>query len=62
MLILVAEVVPQAGAGTIEGPTAVGGTTGGRAIGVPPGVVVGPEDIVQDVVYCRGAVSNSAQK
>ena len=64
LLILLPEEVPPLGTGAVEGPvgTAIGGTTGGRAMGVPPGVcVAGAEDIVWDVIYRRGAVSDSAQ-
>ena len=56
LLILVAEVVPPLGAGAVDGPeVAVGGTAGGK-------VVAGPDDIVWDVIYRRGAVSDSAQR
>ena len=54
LLTLVDAVVPPAAAGVVEGPEAgVGGTAAGK--------VVAGADIVWDVIYCRGAISNSAQ-
>ena len=54
LLILVAEVVPPLGAGAVKGPeVAVEGTAGGK--------VVAGADIVWDVVYRQGAISDSAQ-
>ena len=64
MLTLVLAEVPDAGMGPADGPeVGTGGTAGGRGMAVPPGVcVMGAEDIVWDVIYRRGAVSDSAQK
>ena len=64
MLILVLAEVPDTGIGPADGPeVGTGGTAGGKAVEEPPGVRgAGAEDIVWDVIYHRGAVSNSAQK
>ena len=64
MLILVLAEVPDAGMGPADGPeVGTGGTAGGRAAAEPPGVRGAvAEDIVWDVIYRRGAVSDSAQK
>ena len=65
LLTLVLAEVPDAGMGPVDGPE-VGtiGTAGGKVAAEPPGVrgAAGAEDIVWDVIYCRGAVSDSAQK
>ena len=53
LLTLVDAEVPPAAVGAVEGPDAtVGGTAGGKVAGA---------DIVWDVIYRQGAVSNSAQ-
>ena len=64
MLTLVLAVVPDAGIGPADGPeVGTGGIAGGRAAAEPPGVRgAGAEDIVWDVIYRRGAVSDSAQE
>ena len=59
LLTLVLAEVPDAGMGPADGPeVGTGGTAGGKPVEEP----VGPEDIVWDVIYRRGAVSDSAQK
>ena len=59
LLTLVLAEVPDAGMGPADGPeVGTGGTAGGRLVEEP----VGAEDIVWDVIYRRGAVSDSAQK
>ena len=65
LLTLVLAEVPDAGIGSADGPeVGTGGTAGGKAMEEPPGVrgAVGAEDIVWDVIYRRGAVSDSAQE
>ena len=65
LLTLVLAEVPDAGMGPADGPeVGTGGAAGGRGIAEPPGVrgAAGAEDIVWDVIYCRGAVSDSAHK
>ena len=65
LLTLTLAEVPDAGMGPADGPeVGTGGTAGGRAMEEPPGVrgAAGAEDIVWDVIYRRGAVSDSAQK
>ena len=65
LLTLVLAEVPDAGIGPADGPeVGTGGTAGGKGAVEPPGVrgAAGAEDIVWDVIYRRGAVSDSAQK
>ena len=64
LLTLMLAVVPDAGMGPADGPeVGTGGAAGGRGIVEPPGVRgAGAEDIVWDVIYHRGAVSDSAQE
>ena len=65
LLTLTLAEVPDAGVGPVDGPeVGTGGAAGGRGIAEPPGVrgAAGAEDIVWDVIYRRGAVSDSAQK
>ena len=65
LLTLVLAEVPATGIGPADGPeVGTGGTTGGKAAAEPPGVrgAAGAEDIVWDVIYRQGAVSDSAQK
>ena len=64
MLILVLAEVPDTGIGPADGPeVGTGGTAGGKAAAEPPGVRGAvAEDIVWDVIYRQGAVSDSAQK
>ena len=64
LLTLVLAEVPVVGMGPADGPeVGTGGTAGGKAAAEPPGVRgAGAEDIVWDVIYRRGAVSDSAQK
>ena len=65
LLTLVLAEVPDAVIGPGAGPeVGTGGTAGGKGMVEPPGVrgAAGAEDIVWDVIYHRGAVSDSAQK
>ena len=64
LLTLTLAEVPDAGMGPADEPeVGTGGTAGGKAAAEPPGVRgAGAEDIVWDVIYRRGAVSDSAQK
>ena len=64
LLTLVLAEVPDAVIGPGAGPeVGTGGTAGGKGMAEPPGVRgAGAEDIVWDVIYHRGAVSDSAQE
>ena len=64
LLTLTLAEVPDAGMGPADGPeVGTGGTAGGKAVEEPPGVSgAGAEDIVWDVIYRRGAISDSAQR